>query len=204
MSNRNKIKQYCITFPQWEGERKDFIDSLPPVEVCKCVREEHEDGGHHLHAYVKFKNGITKVKLKSWLEIKYPDDWKRIHFDPVRNLDGLLDYCSKEDPDAYEVFGKKAKTKLQRDCDKINEDLKNCNNDDIKIIGRWELDYEDDLKSRCDEALLKRMNEKFTIEARTFHFEERWEELEELLKDWIAFLEKALNAQKLLYIINGA
>lgn len=100
--NRNPCKQWEITYPQCaEMKRQDFAESFPPYHDVIVAEEEHKDGGVHLHMGVKFKKGITKSKLLAWIKIRYPNDWKRIHFSPLKSVKAFWDYCQKEDPTPY-------------------------------------------------------------------------------------------------------
>lgn len=119
-TNRNPIKQWSITFPQCgEVTKEAFLASLPPCEDSFCAREEHKEGGFHLHAGVKLKKGLTKIKLIEWLKAKYPDDWKRIHVTATRSLKQWKDYCKKEDPKVVEQH--EMSDKLKRIKDEIEE-----------------------------------------------------------------------------------
>ncbi len=100
--NRNRIKNWSITFPQTDVERKAFADTFPPYEEAICCREEHDDGGFHLHLGIRLTKGITKTRLLKWIMKKYPDDYKRIDVQPTRSIRQWIDYISKEDPDIYE------------------------------------------------------------------------------------------------------
>lgn len=103
-TNRNPIKQWEITYPQ-SGDvgRTEFINSFPPCTSYICAREEHKDGGYHLHAGLKLTKGLSHAKLLNWVKTKWPDDWKRIHFTPVKNMGNWIAYCKKEDPEAIEL-----------------------------------------------------------------------------------------------------
>lgn len=110
MSNRNPIKQWSITFPQsGEHGRKEFADKFPPYEEVIVSREEHKDGGYHLHMGIKLKKGVTKKIMLSWIKKKFPDDYKRIDVQATRSIKCWSEYISKEDPDAYREVSVKAR-----------------------------------------------------------------------------------------------
>lgn len=105
MTNRNKIFQWFITFPQCgeitvtEFLKKCFTETQ--LEEYAGVIENHDDGGKHIHVNIKLKFGLTKVKLLNLMRIKYPDDYKRIDMRSTRQkckqaADG---YLSKEGND---------------------------------------------------------------------------------------------------------
>lgn len=104
MTNRNPVKQWSITFPQCGAnlERKVFADTFPPRDACIVAREEHEDGGFHLHLGLKLKKGITKTKLLAWIQNRWPNDYMRIDVQATRSISQWNDYLGKEDPQVYE------------------------------------------------------------------------------------------------------
>ncbi len=104
MANRHRIKNYAITFPQTDCERKVFVDSFPPYDEVICTREEHKDGGFHLHLGIKLKKGLCKTGpngMLNWISKKWPDDYKRIDVQGTRSIKQWTDYIAKEDPEAF-------------------------------------------------------------------------------------------------------
>ncbi len=101
MSNRNRIKNWSITFPQTDVGKEKFANSFPPCNYAFCSQEDHKDNGKHLHLGISLIKGITKSQLLEWCKSKYPNDWKRIHFTATRSVGKWEDYCSKEDPCPY-------------------------------------------------------------------------------------------------------
>lgn len=99
--NRNPIKQWAITFSQVRDvtDKLKFAEEFPPAVYSICCEEEHADGGLHLHMGVKLKKGISKANLLKWIKARFPDDYKRIKIQVVRNWDDWMDYLKKEDPD---------------------------------------------------------------------------------------------------------
>ncbi len=102
MTNRNRIKNWAITFPQTDVEREAFVDTFPPHEEAICCREEHDDGGYHLHLGIRLTKGLTKTRLLKWVKAKWPDDYKRIDIQATRSINQWTDYICKEDPDVYQ------------------------------------------------------------------------------------------------------
>lgn len=105
--NRHKIKQWFLTFPK-SGDitKQEFINSLTEFgcsEFAKCVEETHKDGTKHLHAIYKFQDGVTKTSLLNYFRSEFPNDWKRIHVEPVRSMLKAQKYIDKEDPSPYVV-----------------------------------------------------------------------------------------------------
>ncbi len=99
--NTNKAKNWAITFPQTDCERKVFVDSFPPYEEVICAREEHKDGGFHLHLGIKLVKGITKMKLLEFIRKRWPDDYKRIDVQGTRSISQWTDYICKEDSEVF-------------------------------------------------------------------------------------------------------
>lgn len=110
MVNRNKCKQWSITFPQSKDmKREDFVKKFPPHVSCICSQEEHEDGGLHLHLGIKLLKGLSKPGMLKWIKAKFPDDFKRIDVQPTRSIKCWADYLAKEDPFPYIVEEKREK-----------------------------------------------------------------------------------------------
>lgn len=99
--NRNKMKQFFVTFPKSKIDKHEFRDVLSPelVNWYMIVEEKHKDGTPHLHALYKLKDGITKSQLLKIYKQKFPDDYMRIDVKPVRSLKHSIAYLSKEDKD---------------------------------------------------------------------------------------------------------
>lgn len=113
-TNRNPIKQWECTFPQTDMSREDYIASFPPLVGYICAREEHKDGGFHLHAGLKLKKAISFAKLKAWVVAKFPEEHKRIHISAIKNWSNWEEYCLKEDPACIQVVAASTKhRKLQ-------------------------------------------------------------------------------------------
>lgn len=103
--NRNPIKQWAITYPQsGDQKRQDFVDSFPPYHAFCVGKEEHKEGGYHLHLYIKLKKGLSKAKMRYWIERRWPDADKRMDYKPVKNVGCWVDYIKKEDPDFIELI----------------------------------------------------------------------------------------------------
>lgn len=105
-SKRDTTKkiQWFITYPQCtDCKKNDFHLYFPPSTYVKTCQEEHEDGGQHLHMFIKLKKGLTKKQMSTWVQNKFPDAFKRIDYKPVRNLSATLDYIKKEDPVPFEM-----------------------------------------------------------------------------------------------------
>lgn len=122
MKNRNPLKQWEITFPQTSLEREEFLEYLPPYEYAICAKEEHQNGGYHLHLGIKLLKGLSHIKLINFLKEKFPNDWKRIHVSVIKDWDNWINYCKKEDPNVV-IKGSLAKRKsaLQRQLEEMLE-----------------------------------------------------------------------------------
>lgn len=112
--NRHPIVQWSLTFPRWRESKEECKKNLPPYKELIIAREEHDDkeelkeeSGYHLHVGMILKKGITFSNMKKWMEEKYPEDNKRIKFEPVKNWKNWIDYCRKEDPKPLIVKEKK-------------------------------------------------------------------------------------------------
>lgn len=112
MNNRNSIKSWSLTFPQTEVGREEFAKSFPPYEEVICSREEHKEGGYHLHLGIKLLKGITKVNMLKWIRVKYPGDYKRIDVQATRSIRCWTDYISKEDVNRFQERNESSRLKM--------------------------------------------------------------------------------------------
>lgn len=95
-SNRNPISQWFITFPQCGTVTKQDL-ALPEYVWAAVAQESHEDGQPHLHALVSLSTKMTLSEMKRFYDDHYPNDCKRIHYKPTRNLGASATYICKED-----------------------------------------------------------------------------------------------------------
>lgn len=149
--NGNPIKQWFITFPKsGDMARKEFVEMFPPSTWAGCCKEDHEDGTPHLHLLVRFIKGISKPKLKKWIEAKFPNDCKRIDYDPTKDWANTENYIQKEDPDAYYVKTEQKRKKRYTEAEAIS-DVQNSILEEI--INRKEVEREirrrEHLESLC-------------------------------------------------------
>lgn len=108
MTNRNPVKQWFLTFPQWSTEKYEFRNELVTLlspYYYKIARETHEDGKFHYHVILVFKKGLSKARLLKMFKNQYPEDNKRIHIRPVRSIKHAMQYISKEDLSPLESEG---------------------------------------------------------------------------------------------------
>lgn len=112
-SNRNKIRQWFITYPQWSPNKKEELLNLFLLSAeykliyYKIAQESHEDGNPHYHLILKLEEGLSKNKLLTLLKDAYPENYKRIDVKSIRSLKASVQYLDKEDksclehPDGY-------------------------------------------------------------------------------------------------------
>lgn len=111
--NRNKCKQWFITYPQsGEETRDEFMKKLPPIDYIIICKEAHDDGSPHLHAALRLKHGLSKARLRKWIEAKWPLACQRIDYKPIRSFGHARDYCMKEDPKCVEYGTAEMKKRL--------------------------------------------------------------------------------------------
>lgn len=88
-----KIKQWFLTYPQHDGTILELIEHLQSVgTVVQYVvaAEQHKDGSPHLHAYVKFEDGVYMKDNKVF-------DFKGKHgnYQSCRSPKAVTKYCIK-------------------------------------------------------------------------------------------------------------
>lgn len=106
--NRNKVKQWFITFPHsGEYTPKKFLLSIVTlsciVSACGCV-ETHEDGiTPHIHVNLNHKYGLTKSQFLNKIKGAFPNDYMRIDIRPTReSVERAREgYLSKEAVDVW-------------------------------------------------------------------------------------------------------
>lgn len=114
VSNRNPKKQWFITYPKWNSTHSNIIAAFSNYDYYIVCKEKHKDGTTHFHLLIKFTLVVRKAELIEMVRTKYPNDWKRVHIQPVRNLKAAIEYCKKEDPDYVEFGSIDIKTKFQK------------------------------------------------------------------------------------------
>ena len=128
MVNRNAIKQFFITYPQWVKYEspKDLLDFLPPCKWAYVVQETHDDGGIHYHVALIVKNEITLSKMILYCKATFPNDWKRIKIESMQSINGSIDYFEKESLIRYEhgVRPKQKQAARGKLCRKFTYDYK--------------------------------------------------------------------------------
>lgn len=97
--HRMKVENWGVTFPKHNTNKETFADQFPPSKYSLVCEELHEDGTPHLHAALRLTKGLTHAGLIKWLKAKFPDDWKRIKIEGIKNWEHWHNYCQKEDPD---------------------------------------------------------------------------------------------------------
>ena len=104
MVNRNPVRQWFITFPQWNNyEDIKIFEKLSPESLWGyVVKESHEDGGIHYHLMLKVKEKISFSKMLSYWKEKFPNDYKRIDVEPTKVFRAAHAYLQKEKLEVYE------------------------------------------------------------------------------------------------------
>ncbi len=117
-----KIKKWFFTFPDSKDRSEHWIFKLWKSDIyfyeAACgVKEAHDDTGKaHLHFAVHLKHGISKLQLLDKVKALEPEDWKRIHFVPMRNTvdEQHSKYLSKEGVPWIRIFKEDYKQYLER------------------------------------------------------------------------------------------
>lgn len=124
VENRNKCKQYFITFPHRLGTKEQFARDMPPWDWCWCAEEGLDTDNPHFHCLVKLKHGISKSAYLTWIRTRFPNDYKRIDVQATRSLTDSISYTSKEDPKPFEEGVLERKKK--KDPTEYVEETKKC------------------------------------------------------------------------------
>lgn len=87
------IKQWFLTYPQNDASVIELLDHLKSIDTIieyVVANEKHEDGNKHLHAYVKYLNGVLPSKLNLF------DFNKHGNYQPCRSCKNVVQYCIKD------------------------------------------------------------------------------------------------------------
>lgn len=97
-NNRKQLKEWFITFPQATLDAKDFHECLKQLDsvYIHTATETHKDGNKHFHSLIVLKNRTSKSKILKLFKEEYPNDYKRIDVKYMFNIEGAIQYVSKE------------------------------------------------------------------------------------------------------------
>ena len=81
MGKRDPKKLYLLTYPRCEVEPNgilQFLQTKVPLKEYVIAQEEHKDGAHHIHAYIRLDNDGVLLKDAPNL-FHYTDDSNEHH-----------------------------------------------------------------------------------------------------------------------------
>lgn len=148
-TNRHPKKQWFITYPKWEGTRESIIEAYSGYDYYIVCKETHADGTPHYHICIKFVKPIKQNHIIDMVKRTYPNDWKRVHIKPVRNIKATIEYCQKEDNEYITEGSVDTSTKFQRWYNQAFEEAFGVTvkqNDDrinAEILKRLKIDFGD-------------------------------------------------------------
>ncbi len=148
-TNRHPKKQWFITYPKWEGTRESIIEAYSGYDYYIVCKETHADGTPHYHICIKFVKPIKQSHIIDMVKRTYPNDWKRVHIKPVRNIKATIEYCQKEDNEYITEGSVDTSTKFQRWYNQAFEEAFGVTvkqNDDrinAEILKRLKIDFGD-------------------------------------------------------------
>lgn len=89
------VRTWFLTYPQNDASPSTLLSELSDVDEIEeylIAQEEHKDEGKHLHAYVKFKNGVKKTDAPTVFNVLD----KSGNYQPARSCKNVIKYCSKD------------------------------------------------------------------------------------------------------------
>lgn len=113
-TNRHPKKQWFVTYPKWDSTRQAIIADYSNYDYYIVCQEKHQDGTPHYHICIKFIKPVKKQHIIDMVKRSYPNDWKRVHIQPVRNIKACIEYCQKEDNEYITEGTVDTATKFQR------------------------------------------------------------------------------------------
>lgn len=102
--------QWFITYPRCDLEPQSLLDRYEAMIVdYAVVRETHDDGGFHLHSYLKLNKRLTFDKA-----CEVFSEFAKGNYQTCRSVKAVLQYISKENPpltniDIKSLLAKKGK-----------------------------------------------------------------------------------------------
>jgi len=100
MGIRDPKSQWFLTYPRCDAELSLVLETLKVIDDIihyVIASEKHEDGGKHIHVYVKFTTGVKLRDTKYFdLPKDLPDVWHG-NYQPCRSPKSVIQYCTKED-----------------------------------------------------------------------------------------------------------
>lgn len=101
---RINAQHFALTYSQCGDLSKDevlaYITEKRPVDHVVCGLEKHEDGGNHIHVYVRFTKKIN-VKSERFFDV----DGYHPNIQAMRDPRKWYNYVTKEDKNYLENFG---------------------------------------------------------------------------------------------------
>lgn len=96
------LKDIFLTYSQCPVPPKCLLDFLQDLlkdnMQCCCISQElHQDGGLHLHAYVKVKERLVlnREQFAYWFDLNYDDPCYHPNVQPARNVKKVVGYVMK-------------------------------------------------------------------------------------------------------------
>lgn len=92
-------KQFCITYPRCEVSREEFDKEFkrrhPRVAQYNSAREQHEDGGYHIHVYVQYATKLD-VSDARYFDLTFGSESYHPNVQKCRNKNDWLKYLTKD------------------------------------------------------------------------------------------------------------
>lgn len=95
MVHRNEVRTLFLTYPQCTVTRERLLEHLQSVDTVVeyvIAQEVHADGGLHLHAYVKFQQGLRCSQFTPTLDV----DNFHGNYQAARSFRSVIAYVKKD------------------------------------------------------------------------------------------------------------
>lgn len=95
VENRHPVRGLFLTYSRCDQEPQALLDHLKTIDEVQeylICREHHKDGGLHLHAWVKFRTGLTTKEFTPRLDL----NGQHGEYAAARSRAAVLKYCKKE------------------------------------------------------------------------------------------------------------
>ena len=96
-----KISSWFLTYPKCDAEQSECLAHLETIDTIIhyiIARELHKDGTNHLHAYVKFVDGVETRKAITKTNVPV-FDFNGYHgnYQACRSCKNVIQYCTKSE-----------------------------------------------------------------------------------------------------------
>jgi hypothetical protein len=95
-----RVSQWFLTYPKCDAPKdalKTHLETVDTIVNFVIATEKHKDETNHLHAYIKYTDGIFVKDALANFDFTHDEFFYHGNYQPCRSLKGVIGYCTKED-----------------------------------------------------------------------------------------------------------